>query len=129
MPNTDPRMHASNRVAGIGERTWDKPLGQITAFFLVLFVAACATSQPPTSIVKVPHKLRPGANESLAMIVPAKRVHIYECTGSHQLLAHEHQGERDPSDGVAFYGKASDRLECTQWACGTAFAHGIGRAS
>src|SRR5947209_6862010 len=29
--------------------------------------------------VSVPDKLKPGANESLAMIVPAKGVQIYEC--------------------------------------------------
>ena len=52
---------------------------KITAFLLVLVVAACASSQPPTSLVKVPDKLKPGANESVAMIVPAKGVQIYEC--------------------------------------------------
>jgi Protein of unknown function (DUF3455) len=52
---------------------------KITAFLLVLVVAACASSQPPTSLVKVPDKLKPGANESLAMIVSAKGVQIYEC--------------------------------------------------
>ena len=52
---------------------------KVTAFLLVLLVAACASSQPPTSMVKVPDKLKPGANESLTMIVPAKGVQIYEC--------------------------------------------------
>jgi hypothetical protein len=52
---------------------------KITAFLLVLLGAACASPQPPTSMVKVPDKLKPGANESLAMIVPAKGVQIYEC--------------------------------------------------
>jgi hypothetical protein len=52
---------------------------KITAFLLVLLGAACANPQPPTSMVKVPDKLKPGANESLAMIVPAKGVQIYEC--------------------------------------------------
>src|SRR5258705_7889062 len=51
----------------------------ITAFLLVLLGAACASPQPPMSMVKVPDKLKPGANESLAMIVPAKGVQIYEC--------------------------------------------------
>ena len=51
----------------------------ITAFLLVLLVAACASPQAPTSMVKVPEKLKPGANESLAMIVPAKGVQLYEC--------------------------------------------------
>ena len=52
---------------------------RITAFLLVLLVAACASPQAPTSMVTVPEKLKPGANESLAMIVPAKGVQLYEC--------------------------------------------------
>jgi hypothetical protein len=51
---------------------------KVTAFLLMLLVAACASPQP-VSIVKMPEKLIPGANESLAMIVPAKGVQIYEC--------------------------------------------------
>jgi len=43
--------------------------------FAALFAMGCATQQP----VAVPDKLKPGANESLAMIVPAKGVQIYEC--------------------------------------------------
>jgi len=52
---------------------------KVTAFLLMLAVAACASRQPPTSMVKVPDNLQPGANESLAMIVSAKGVQIYEC--------------------------------------------------
>ena len=52
---------------------------KVAAFLLVLLVAACASPQPPTSMVKVPDKLKPGANEALAMIVPEKGVQIYEC--------------------------------------------------
>jgi hypothetical protein len=52
---------------------------KITAFFLMLLGAACTSPQSPTSMVKVPDKLKPGANELLAMIVPAKGVQIYEC--------------------------------------------------
>ena len=52
---------------------------KVTTFLLVLLVAACASPHPPTSMVKVPDKLKPGVNESLAMIVPAKGVQIYEC--------------------------------------------------
>src|SRR5262245_33693229 len=57
---------------------------KVTAFLLVscLLVSlsgACASPQPPTSTVKVPDKLKPGANESVAMIVPARGVQIYEC--------------------------------------------------
>ncbi len=50
-----------------------------TISLLVLLVAGCASPQPPRSTVEVPYKLRPGANESLAMIAPAKGVQIYEC--------------------------------------------------
>ena len=52
---------------------------KITAFLLVLLGAACASPQPPTSMVKVPDKLKPSANEALAIIVSAKGVQIYEC--------------------------------------------------
>lgn len=51
---------------------------KLTIFMLALLVAGCATPQPPAS-TNVPDKLKPGANESLAMIVPAKGVQIYEC--------------------------------------------------
>ena len=40
-----------------------------------LLAAGCATRQT----VAVPDKLKPGPGESLAMIVPAKGVQIYEC--------------------------------------------------
>jgi hypothetical protein len=40
---------------------------------IVLLAAGCATP------VAVPESLSPGANESLAMVVPAKGVQIYEC--------------------------------------------------
>ena len=46
---------------------------------LPLLVAACAGPQKPAPTVNVPDKLKPGASESLAMIVPAKGVQIYEC--------------------------------------------------
>ena len=52
---------------------------KVAVFSLVLLVAGCANLQPPRSSVEVPDKLRPGANESLALIVPAKGVQIYEC--------------------------------------------------
>src|SRR5258708_20328641 len=46
---------------------------------LTLLVAACASLQRPAATVNVPDKLKPGANESVAMIVAAKGVQIYEC--------------------------------------------------
>jgi hypothetical protein len=54
-------------------------VSNVTGFLLMILVAGCATSQPTTSVAKVPDKLQPGSNESLAMIVPAKGVQIYEC--------------------------------------------------
>ncbi len=50
-----------------------------TGFVLMILVAACAAPPSTTSVVKVPDKLQPGVNESLAMIVPAKGGQIYEC--------------------------------------------------
>ena len=67
-------------------RTMDKPWQtpddssktlQIIAFVLAI-VAGYASAQV-RSPVQVPAKLRPGADESLAMIVAAKGVQIYEC--------------------------------------------------
>ena len=52
---------------------------KVTVFLPVLLLAACASPQPPTSMVSAPVKLKPGANESLTMIVSAKGVQIYEC--------------------------------------------------
>jgi hypothetical protein len=52
---------------------------KVRVFLLVLLVVGCAGPQPPGPAVEVPDKLKPGANESLAMIVPAKGVQIYEC--------------------------------------------------
>ena len=52
---------------------------KLMVFSLVLLAAGCASPQPHRSAVEVPDKLRPGANESLAMIALAKGVQIYEC--------------------------------------------------
>ena len=49
----------------------------VAAAMPAILVAACAS--PPTATVKTPDNLKPGANESLAMVVPAKGVQIYEC--------------------------------------------------
>jgi hypothetical protein len=47
---------------------------------LLVFVAVCSSSgQTLTPTVNVPDKLRPRANESIAMIVSAKGSQIYEC--------------------------------------------------
>ena len=41
--------------------------------------AACTTLQSEAPLASVPDNLKPGANESIAMVVPAKGVQIYEC--------------------------------------------------
>jgi hypothetical protein len=46
---------------------------------LPLLIAACSSVQTPTPTVNVPDQLKPRANESLALVVPAKGVQIYEC--------------------------------------------------
>ncbi len=52
---------------------------KVMVFLLVLLVDGCASLQPPRPTVEVPGKLSPGANESLATIVSAKGVQIYQC--------------------------------------------------
>ena len=51
---------------------------KVTVFLLAL-IAGCASAQPARPLVQVPDKLKPGADEALAMIVSAKGVQIYEC--------------------------------------------------
>jgi hypothetical protein len=53
--------------------------GRFTLPFLLLLVAACASAQRPAPVAHVPAKLEPGADESLALVLPAKGVQIYEC--------------------------------------------------
>jgi uncharacterized protein DUF3455 len=48
---------------------------RIQGLLLVVMLGACSTP----SRVPVPDNLKPDANESLAMVVPAKGVQIYEC--------------------------------------------------
>jgi hypothetical protein len=55
---------------------------KVTVLLLVLFAAGCASVQASRSTAQVPDKLKPGANESLAMIAHAKGVQIYECRAS-----------------------------------------------
>jgi hypothetical protein len=52
---------------------------RFATIFLLFLVASCASSETPVPAVDVPAKLRPNANESLAAIVSAKGVQIYEC--------------------------------------------------
>lgn len=55
-----------------------------TCLALILLVAACASPPAPAPIARVPEKLQPAANESLAMIVSARGVQIYECRSRKQ---------------------------------------------
>jgi len=71
-------MAVRHQVTVQGEDTMSKT-SKVTVLLLALLVAACASAQSPTSVVKVPDKLKPGANESLAMIVSARGVQVYEC--------------------------------------------------
>jgi hypothetical protein len=52
---------------------------QLIACSLPLLLAACSGMQKPTAAVNVPDRLKPEPQESLAMIVAAKGVQVYEC--------------------------------------------------
>ena len=50
---------------------------KVMTIVLAACVGACATMEP--AAVSVPERIKPGANEALAIIVPARGVQIYEC--------------------------------------------------
>lgn len=52
---------------------------KIAALAAPVALAACVTPEPVPRTVSVPENLRTPAAESLAMVVPAKGVQIYEC--------------------------------------------------
>ncbi|HET7763628.1 MAG TPA: DUF3455 domain-containing protein [Burkholderiales bacterium] len=53
---------------------------RVPVLLSVLFAAGCASTPPqPAAGVAVPHKLVPASNETLAMVLPAGGVQIYEC--------------------------------------------------
>lgn len=58
-----------------------QPLG-LASLAVVLFSGYAAASEPMSPSPSVAQKLKVGAEESLAMIVPAKGVQIYECRAS-----------------------------------------------
>jgi hypothetical protein len=60
------------------ENTMSKT-SKVKIFLLTILIMGCASAQAAVSTVQVPDKLKPGANESLAMIVHAKGVQIYQC--------------------------------------------------
>jgi len=53
-------------------------LPRVASILAILSVAACSTP-PSTPLASVPDALRPGFEETLTQIVPAKGVQIYEC--------------------------------------------------
>jgi hypothetical protein len=57
-------------------------------YLLALLAGGCAGMQAPTQVA-VPEKLRPAAQESLAMVVPAKGVQIYECRAKKAAAGYE----------------------------------------
>ena len=72
---------------------------------LLVLAAGCAgmdASSTAHSSVVVPDQLKPGANESLVMIVPAKGVQIYEC-----------RARKDPAGGYewAFVAPEADLFD------------------
>ena len=58
-----------------------QPFG-LASLALVLFSGYAVASEPMSPSASVAQKLKVGAEESLAMIVPAKGVQIYECRAS-----------------------------------------------
>lgn len=52
---------------------------RLAALISTAFLCACASTRAPIPDIAIPDKLKPAANEALAMVVPAKGVQIYEC--------------------------------------------------
>src|SRR5262245_39190523 len=46
---------------------------------LALVISAGVTAQSPAPSANIPDNLKPGANESVAIVVAAKGVQVYEC--------------------------------------------------
>jgi hypothetical protein len=51
----------------------------VTVFLLALFAAGCMSAPASRSTAQVPDKLKPGADQSLALIAHANGVQIYQC--------------------------------------------------
>jgi hypothetical protein len=60
------------------------PRFSIIALLLTLASAGCSTTGSSHAVTEVPDTLKPAPSESLAMIVPASGVQIYECRPSAQ---------------------------------------------
>ena len=74
---------------------------------LSVLAAGCATNAP------VPENLKPGANETLALIAPAKGVQIYECldrTGK-RIGSHYAGPHWESADGSKIVGAVKQRAD------------------
>jgi hypothetical protein len=78
--NQDYRISEPLHTIGKGWHTGNSlsKTSKVTIFLLAL-IAGYASAQPAKPLAQVPEKLKPGADESLAMIAAAKGVQIYEC--------------------------------------------------
>ena len=77
---------AGRLIASAGEAV----LKTSIAALMSLAIAGCANMQSAKAPVDVPDTLKPGADESLAMIVSAKGVQVYECRAKNDAgLNHE----------------------------------------
>ena len=56
---------------------------------LPLWLAGCGSFQPTPSAPDVPDKLKPGAHEKFALLVPARGVQVYECRLKADAQGHE----------------------------------------
>ena len=84
---------------------------KFVASSLPLLVAACV--QTPARTVNVPDKLKPRVNESLALIVPAKGVQIYECRA---------KSDQAGGYGWAFVAPEADLFDASRRKIGTHYA-------
>ena len=80
---------------------------------LPLLLAACSGMQKPTAAVNVPHRLKPEPQESLAMIVAAKGVQVYECRA---------KADRAGEYGWAFVAPEADLFDGNGRKIGTHYA-------
>src|SRR6185503_67311 len=79
------------------------------AGFVSLFLFGCASHAPS---VAIPDKLRGGPNETLAMVVPAKGVQIYECRPRRAKIGRHYAGPHwEASDGSKVLGTVRERAD------------------
>jgi hypothetical protein len=66
-------------LTSTGEINMNTPTSTAALMSLALVAAGCAGVAPAPEAASVPDTLKPAANESLAMVVPAKGVQVYQC--------------------------------------------------